>query len=99
MCKGIYYKKKKILQKELYGKKHTRGKGRRAAIMSGQMENAKNLYLRGIRDGAVQEVQDCYMGESYAQHSTGVPEGKEGFRTFFEDFFRRNPKQEKRRKK
>lgn len=32
--------------------------------MSQQLENARNLYLRGIRDGEIKEVQDNYMGES-----------------------------------
>lgn len=32
------------------------------------------------------------MGDTYTQHSTGVPDGKEGFGQFFEDFFKRNPK-------
>ena len=58
------------------------------------LENAKNLYLRGIRDGEVQEVLDNYMGDTYTQHSTGVKDGKEGFREFFEDFFKRNPKRD-----
>ena len=34
------------------------------------------------------------MGESYTQHSTGVGEGKEGFKAFFIDFFKRNPKRD-----
>ena len=62
--------------------------------MSCSLENARNLYLRGIRDGYIQEVHEHYMGETYTQHSTGVPEGKGGFQAFFEDFFRRNPKRE-----
>ncbi|HEM5005321.1 TPA: ester cyclase [Streptococcus suis] len=62
--------------------------------MSNQLENAKNLYLRGIRDGEIKEVHENYMGASYTQHSTGVPDEKEGFATFFEDFFKRNPKRE-----
>lgn len=41
--------------------------------MSNQLENAKNLYLRGIRDGEIKEVHENYMGVSYTQHSTGVP--------------------------
>lgn len=60
--------------------------------MSHQLENAKNLYLRGIRDGKIKEVHENYMGASYTQHSTGVPDEKEGFTAFFEDFFKRNPK-------
>lgn len=29
--------------------------------MSNQLENAKNLYLRGIRDGEIKEVHENYM--------------------------------------
>lgn len=29
-----------------------------------KVENAENLYLRGIRDGEVQEVLDNYMGDT-----------------------------------
>ena len=62
--------------------------------MSAQLENARNLYLRGIRDGEIAEVHANYMGESYTQHSTGVRDGKEGFQQFFEEFFKRNPKRD-----
>lgn len=62
--------------------------------MSKAMENAKNLYIRGIQEGHIKEVQDCYMGAGYVQHSTGVPDGKEGFAAFFTDFFRRHPQRE-----
>ena len=44
--------------------------------MSAQLENARNLYLRGICDGEIAEVHANYMGESYTQHSTGVRDGK-----------------------
>ncbi len=60
--------------------------------MSKQLENAKKLYLRGIEDGEIKEVQDYYMGDTYTQHSTGVPDEKEGFAEFFTDFFKRHPK-------
>lgn len=30
--------------------------------MSKQLENAKNLYIRGLEDGAIKEVQENYMG-------------------------------------
>jgi predicted SnoaL-like aldol condensation-catalyzing enzyme len=60
--------------------------------MSRQMENARNLYIRGIEQGRIEETQERYMGDTYTQHSTGVPDGKEGFAEFFEDFFERNPK-------
>lgn len=30
--------------------------------MTNQLENAKNLYLRGIRDGEIKEVHEHYMG-------------------------------------
>ncbi|MFU2204471.1 nuclear transport factor 2 family protein [Streptococcus hyovaginalis] len=62
--------------------------------MSKQLENAKNLYLRGIRDGEIKEVHEHYMGASYTQHSTGVPDEKAGFASFFEDFFKRHPKRD-----
>lgn len=51
-------------------------------------------YLRGICDGEIKEVHENYMGATYTQHSTGVPDEKEGFAAFFEDFFKRNPKRE-----
>ena len=44
--------------------------------MSKQLENATNLYLRGIRDRQIKEVHENYMGDSYTQHSTGVPDEK-----------------------
>lgn len=62
--------------------------------MTPQMQNAQNLYLRGIRDGAVDEVLTTYMGDLYTQHSTGVHDEKEGFKAFFTDFFKRNPKRD-----
>ena len=43
-------------------------------IMSEKLNNAKNLYIRGIQDGKLEEVLSCYMGEIYTQHSTGVGE-------------------------
>lgn len=60
--------------------------------MSRQLENAKRLYIRGIEDGEIEEVHKNYMGSTYTQHSTGVPDEKEGFAKFFEDFFKRYPK-------
>ncbi len=48
--------------------------GREEIIMSEKLNNAKNLYIRGIQDGELEEVLSCYMGESYTQHSTGVGE-------------------------
>ena len=62
--------------------------------MSKKLQNATNLYLCGIRDGAVDEVLNNYMGKTYRQHSTGVYDGKEGFKAFFTDFFKRNPKRD-----
>ncbi|WP_164129238.1 nuclear transport factor 2 family protein [Sharpea azabuensis] len=62
--------------------------------MSKKLQNATNLYLRGIRDGAIDEVLNNYMGKTYRQHSTGVSDGKEGFKAFFTDFFKRNPERD-----
>ena len=62
--------------------------------MSSALQNARSLYERGIRDGSLDEVLSTYMGDTYTQHSTGVPDGKSGFRHFFHDFFRRNPRRD-----
>lgn len=62
--------------------------------MSKKIENAKNLYLEGIRDGKAREAVTKYTGERYTQHSTGVKDGIEGFVEFFEPFLERNPKRD-----
>lgn len=59
--------------------------------MSQKLENAKALYLEGIRDGHVREAVTKYTGDRYTQHSTGVADGIEGFVTFFDEFVQRNP--------
>ena len=56
--------------------------------MSRKLENAKRLYLEGIRDGQVDVVRR-YTGSRYTQHSTGVADGPEGFIEFFEGFLQR----------
>ena len=55
--------------------------------MSKQVENAQNLYIHAIQDGRVAEAQAHSVGDIYIQHSTGVPDGKEGFAAFFANFF------------
>lgn len=60
--------------------------------MSAKLENAKALYMEGIRDGRVREAVTAYTGVRYTQHSTGVADGVEGFVEFFEPFMARNPK-------
>ena len=62
--------------------------------MSQKLENAKGLYLEGIRDGKVVESIHKYTGARYTQHSTGVRDGQEGFIEFFEPFIKRNPKRD-----
>lgn len=62
--------------------------------MSQKLENAKNLYMEGIRDGNVREAVTKYTGDRYTQHSTGVRDGVEGFVEFFEPFIARNPKRD-----
>jgi len=57
--------------------------------MRPKIENAKNLYLEGIRDGKVREAVTKYTGDRYTQHSTGVADGIEGFVAFFEPFIKR----------
>lgn len=56
--------------------------------MSPRLERARRLYLRGIRDGDVDVVVET-TGDVYIQHSGGVPDGVEGFTSFFEEFLRR----------
>ena len=36
--------------------------------MSARLENAKGLYLEGIRDGRAREAVSKYTGARYAQH-------------------------------
>ncbi|HAS44490.1 MAG TPA: hypothetical protein DCS93_28690 [Microscillaceae bacterium] len=59
--------------------------------MSQKINNAKAIYLEGIRDGNYREAVEKYTGARYTQHSTGVKDGKEGFIEFFEDFVQRCP--------
>ena len=62
--------------------------------MSKQVENAHNLYIHAIQDGCVSEAQAQSVGDTYIQHSTGVPDGKEGFAAFFANFFECYPERE-----
>ena len=59
--------------------------------MNNKIENAKKLYLEGIRDGKVREAVTKYTGDRYTQHSAGVADGIEGFVEFFEPFVERCP--------
>lgn len=59
--------------------------------MSERLDNAKALYMEGIRDGNYVAAIDRYAGDRYTQHSTPVKDGKEGFIEFFADFVERNP--------
>jgi predicted SnoaL-like aldol condensation-catalyzing enzyme len=56
--------------------------------MSQKLENAKKLYLEGIRDGKMEVVKE-YTGDRYTQHSTGVADGAQGFMDFFKGFLER----------
>ncbi|MFK8029861.1 MAG: nuclear transport factor 2 family protein [Gammaproteobacteria bacterium] len=60
-------------------------------MASRKIENAKGLYMDGIRDGNVREAVTNYTGDRYTQHSTGVADGIEGFVAFFDEFVVRNP--------
>lgn len=62
--------------------------------MSQKLNNAKALYMEGIRDGNAREAVTKYTGARYTQHSTGVRDGVEGFVEFFEPFIKRNPKRD-----
>lgn len=56
--------------------------------MSKKLENAKNLYIKGIKEGKVEVIKE-YSGERYTQHSTGVADGTQGFIDFFKGFLER----------
>ncbi|PCI31563.1 MAG: polyketide cyclase [Flavobacteriaceae bacterium] len=56
--------------------------------MSDKLENAKKLYLEGIRDGKIEVIKE-YSGNRYTQHSTGVADGAQGFIDFFKGFLER----------
>jgi len=62
--------------------------------MGTRLDNAKALYMEGIRDGNYVEAINKYVGDRYAQHSTPVKDGKDGFIEFFADFIERNPHRE-----
>ncbi|MGW9075803.1 nuclear transport factor 2 family protein [Streptomyces kronopolitis] len=62
--------------------------------MTAKLDNARALYLEGIRDGQVQQALDKYVGDRYTQHSTGVADGKDGFEAFFKPFLQRNPQRD-----
>lgn len=51
--------------------------------MSQKLDHALGLYMHGIRDGNVRDAITKYTGDRYTQHSTGVPDGVEGFIAFF----------------
>jgi predicted SnoaL-like aldol condensation-catalyzing enzyme len=56
--------------------------------MSKKLDNAKNLYLQGIKEGRIAVVEQ-YTGDRYTQHSTGVRDGADGFAEFFAGFLQR----------
>ena len=56
--------------------------------MSQKLENAKKLYLEGIKEGNINAVKR-YSGARYTQHSTGVKDGPDGFIEFFKGFLER----------
>ena len=62
--------------------------------MSAKLDNAKALYMEGIRDGDARAAVERYTGDRYTQHSTGVRDGVEGFVEFFEPFLERNPRRD-----
>lgn len=59
--------------------------------MGNKLDNARNLYPEGIRDGHARAAVTKYTGDRYIQHSIGVRDGVEGFVEFFEPFIARNP--------
>lgn len=61
--------------------------------MSAKLENAKRLYLEGIRDGRIEVVREL-SGARYTQHSSGVADGATGFEEFFKGFLERTKKRD-----
>ncbi len=59
--------------------------------MTAKLDNARALYLEGIRDGNARDAVEKYSGDRYVQHSTGVRDGVEGFVEFFGGFLERTP--------
>ena len=56
-----------------------------------KLHHAAGLYLDGIRDGRIEAALAAHTGARYTQHSTGVGDGREGFKAFFGPFLERNP--------
>lgn len=59
--------------------------------MSRKLENAKALYLSGIREGSIGEAITQFTTDLYARHGSGVAQGIEDSAAFFEPFLERNP--------
>lgn len=62
--------------------------------MGKALENVRAIYLEGIAGGDARRAVTEYTGHRYTQHSTGVPDGVEGFLEFFEPFLERNPERD-----
>jgi predicted SnoaL-like aldol condensation-catalyzing enzyme len=62
--------------------------------MGVRTENAKALYLTGIRDGKPAEAAEAYAADPYTQHSTIVTDGREGFVDFFSGWTRDHPQRD-----
>ena len=59
--------------------------------MHPKLQNAHGIYTVGIIEGRPEEAVERFTGARYTQHSTGVPDGPDGFVDFFTDFLDRNP--------
>lgn len=59
--------------------------------MDAPLSNAQGFYMEALREGNPRRAIDTYTGDRYAEHSTGVPDGKDGFVEFFEPWIDRNP--------
>ena len=59
-----------------------------------RVDNARGLYLEGIRDGNPAQALERCTGDRYRQHSTGVRDGREGFLEFFNPFLAAHPERE-----
>jgi|GEM_PF-137679 len=75
---------------ELDAETHWEGGRTRTYVRRTHLSNARDLYLKGIRDGHAEAIY-TYTGARYTQHNTEVADGQEGFIVFFEEFVTRNP--------
>ncbi len=71
-----------------------RAKPPRLKAVTTRLQHARGLYLTGIGEGKPRAAVAAHVGARYTQHSTGVPDGADGFVAFVTDFVQRHPYRE-----